>query len=179
MPELLLFFFLILGSSAATCFALGIGFLLQRKISFLHDPVYVPSSDSAVKIMLDLARPQQGEKAIDFGSGDGRLVIALAEKGCQAVGYEVHPLLVRQSRKKIQEKGLEQKAIILRKSFWQADVSQADIVVLYTTASIMSRLEKKLQLELKPGARVISQEFRFPNWPEKKRVGNISVYVQP
>jgi hypothetical protein len=165
-------------SGLVTGFLLWIGHVLQQRISFLHDPVYVPSSEEAIESMLLLAQPRSGEEAVDLGSGDGRIVIALAQKGCRATGYEINPLLIHQSRKKILEQGLEKKAIILGKSFWKSDLSQTNIVILYTTASIMNRLETKLLRELKSGARVISQEFVFPNWKEKKKKGNIHLYVK-
>jgi hypothetical protein len=159
-------------------FSLWIGYLLQKRISFLHDPVYVPSTEKSVHTMLKLAKLQAGQTAIDFGSGDGRIVIALAQKGIHAIGYEINPLLVWQSRGEIARLHLEHVAEIHLSSFWNADVSQANAVFLYTTASIMTRLRDKLFAEMPTKAKVISQEFVLPKWKVKEKVDNVYLYVR-
>jgi protein-L-isoaspartate O-methyltransferase len=176
---MIFFFFLIVFLSIVVVLGLlSLGHFLQQRISFLHDPVYVPSREEAIERMIQLAQPKKGMQAIDFGSGNGVIVIALAKLGCQVIGYEIQPLLVRASRKKIEELGLQDAAEIKSGSFWKADVSGCDVVFLYMTASIMQRLEKKLLMELKPGARVVSQEFKFPTWKVEKKVGNVCLYVK-
>src|SRR5687768_8712914 len=44
-------------------------------------PVYVPSPPEVVQNMIKLTKVKKGEKTIDVGSGDGRIVIAMAEAG--------------------------------------------------------------------------------------------------
>ncbi len=155
-----------------------IGFFVSTKVQFLHDPVYVPSKDAAVVDMIALANPQPHEIVADLGSGNGKLLIAFSELAKQAIGFEVGPFLVWESRHKIQKLGLVTKVQIKWQSFWSADVSQTDVILLFMTASIMAKLEKKLRAELKPGARVISQRFVFPNWPAAKKLGESTLYIQ-
>ena len=60
----------------------------------LKGAIYDPSNNESVKKMVELAQIKPGEKSVDLGSGDGRVVIEFAKKGIQAHGYEINPLLV-------------------------------------------------------------------------------------
>lgn len=133
---------------------------------------FVATPSATVQKMIRLADIKPGEKAVDLGSGDGRLAIALAKAGAEAHGYEVNPLLVFWSRRKIKRAGLKKRAFIHWRSFWNEDLSSFDVVVLYGVSLMMRRLEKKLEGEVKDGTRVVSYAFDFPDWePEKKENG--------
>jgi len=137
---------------------------------------YVPTKPEAVEIMLAMIDVRPGMKAVDIGSGDGRIVIAMAKRGIEAHGYEINPVLVWISRRNIKRAGLEHLAKIYRKDLWNANFSHYDIVTLFGVSYIMKRLEKKLQSELKPGAQVVSMGFAFPSWPPSDKRGNIFLY---
>lgn len=138
--------------------------------------VYASTNKEAVKRIVHLANIQQGEKAVDIGSGDGRIVIALAQAGAIAYGYEINPLLVLWSRFLIKKARLQNKAFIFLGSFWHQKFTSFDIVTVYGIPYIMKELEKKLQHELQPGARIISQGFAFPAWQCQKQSGHIYLY---
>ena len=59
-----------------------------------YGAIFARSKDEIVEKMILLADVKPGQKAIDFGSGDGRLVIAMARAGAEAHGYEINPFLV-------------------------------------------------------------------------------------
>ena len=42
-------------------------------------------------------------------------------------------------------------------------MGDADRIFLYLLPSVMEKLEKKFDAELKPGTRVVSNSFRFPS----------------
>lgn len=157
---------------------LKLGEWLQSKISFLHDPVYVPSTPQAIFSMLKLAQPKKGQIVVDLGSGDGRLLLAFAKKGCNCIGYEINPILVWKSNQLARKHNVEKRMHFYCKSFWQADISQADIITLFMTASIMERLEKKLLKGVKQGTKVVSQRFRFPHWKIQKQQGDSALYIR-
>jgi len=138
--------------------------------------IYVPSQDKVLDIMMEFAKLRPGDKAVDLGSGDGRVIIALASAGAEAHGFEINNKLVKRSNENIAEAGMEQLAFTHHKSFWKADLSEYDIVFVYGMRHVMRRLEKKLQQELKPGAHVISNAFKFPTWTETKKKGSVYLY---
>ena len=127
-------------------------------------PFYVPTKRNYVPHIIDFLSLKPGEKAVDLGSGNGRLLIALAQAGAEAHGFEHNPLLVWRSRYNIKRAGLTGKAFVHIDNFWNVDVSSFDGVVIYGIPYIMHKLEEKLQRELRPGARVVAHSFPFPSW---------------
>lgn len=139
---------------------------------------YVGTSPSRVKTMVEMAGVHPGERAADIGSGDGRVVIALAQAGADASGFELNPVLVWLSRRAIRRAGLSGRARVRTADFWDIDFSGFDIVTVYGISYIMARLEKKLLKELKPGARVVSNNFVFPNWQPIETRGRVRLYIK-
>lgn len=139
---------------------------------------YIPTKQAGLDKIMALCRDVKGRKALDIGSGDGRVVIALAKAGAEAHGVEINPLLVWWSRAKIRRAGLEGRAFIHCQDLWRTDFSEFDVVTLFGITHIMKRLEKKLRKELKPGARVVSIAFRFPSWTVAEKNEMVFAYDQ-
>ncbi len=137
---------------------------------------FVASRDEDIKTILKLLKKKKGRTAVDLGSGDGKLVIALAKTGFLVDGYEINPWLVYCSRKAIRKAKLSKNAHIYWKSIWKVDFSTYDIVTVYAIAHIMGRLSRKLQKELPKGSVVVSNYFTFPDWKPVKEEGRIPLY---
>lgn len=137
---------------------------------------YVPMKEGAVRTLVALCAVKKGEKAADLGSGDGRVVLALAEAGAEAHGFEHDPFLVRRSRRRIGQAGLSGQAKIHRRNFWDEDLSPYAVVTVFGVSRIMKKLEGKLEKELQPGARVASYLFRFPTWRPDRKEGGVYLY---
>lgn len=138
---------------------------------------YVPTNKKRREIMIKLAGIKKGMKTVDLGSGDGRLVISMAEGGAEAHGFEINLFLVLFSRLLIWKNHLKGKAFIHWNTFWRVDLSSFNVVTVYGINRIMKDLGKKLKKELKPGSRVISNVFTFPDWKEQKTVDDVHLYT--
>ena len=115
--------------------------------------------------MLELAEIKQGDVLYDLGSGDGRIVVAAAKKfGIRAVGFEIDPVLVKDSRQIIKRAGLEELVEIRERDIRTVDFSPASVVTMYLYPAANLRLRPVLMRELKPGSRVISHDFGMGNW---------------
>lgn len=170
-------------SIAITLFAVAINVLILVTIllPLILGAPFVPIDKTVLKKMITLLQVQPGEKAADLGSGDGRIVIELARAGAKAQGYEINPLLVLASRKNI--RNAEQtlrlhsgQASIHWKNFWGQDLSSFQVMTLFGMPHMMKRLAKKLAKELKPGSRIISHQFTFPDWPIAKQESQLYLY---
>lgn len=141
---------------------------------------YLPSSHAAVDAMVRLANVRQGMRVADLGSGDGRIIIAFAKAGAEAHGYEINPILVWLSRRKITRAGVQDRCFVHTSNFWKTDFSMFDVVTLFGISHIMKRLEKRLKRDLKPDAIVLSHIFTFPAWACERQDENTSVrlYLQ-
>lgn len=144
----------------------------------VHGAIYLPSSDKNIAAILELAQVKKNEKAVDIGSGDGRIVAALSKAGANALGIEINPLLVLWSKCKYG--GMAHKDMLHFRwaSMWNVDFSQFQVVTLFGMSYIMKDLEKKLLRELKPGSRVICNSFPFPNWKVTKHHGSVYLYIK-
>ena len=58
------------------------------------DVVWVPTPQSLVNKMLDMAKATPADFLMDLGSGDGRTVITAAKRGIRAMGVEYNPDMV-------------------------------------------------------------------------------------
>lgn len=119
--------------------------------------------------MLELAKVTSDDVLYDLGSGDGRIVIAAAQKyGAHAVGVEINPDLYRLSSDRIKELGLQDRARIMCEDMFDVSVHPATVVTLYLLTSFNERLRPKLDRELRSGTRVVCHDFHIPGWdPEK------------
>ncbi len=130
-----------------------------------YDVPFVPTPEVVVRRMLQLARVRPGEVLYDLGSGDGRIVIMAAKEfGAYAYGIEIRKDLYEQSMAKIRDLGLDGRARIINTNFFDADISDADVVTMYLLTSVNERLRPKLEKELRPGTRVVSHDFEVSGW---------------
>ena len=132
--------------------------------------------DESVDNIIKLAKVKPGQTAVDLGSGDGKIVIALAKAGAIACGFEINPFLVYTSRRKIKKAGFSGKAFIKQANLWKEDLSNFDIITVFGIKFIMSDLERKLKKEMKPGSLVVSKYFVFPNWEIFAKQGMVNLY---
>ena len=137
---------------------------------------YYPTNNNGVRAILKLADVKKGEKAIDLGSGDGRLVIALAKEGAETHGIEINPVLVLISRIRIRKANLHGKAFIQWGSFWNVKFNEYDIITIFGIKGIMGKLEKRLKNEGKTEARILSHAFKFPTWKARKEINGNYLY---
>ncbi|MBT7309849.1 MAG: methyltransferase domain-containing protein [Candidatus Pacebacteria bacterium] len=152
--------------------------LLIRFYIALQGPFFAPTNSQRIQQILELAELKSGEKVVDLGSGDGRILIALvkANPDITAVGIELNPTYVKLSRANIQKAGLSEKIEIKKSSFWKEDLSKCNVIVTYCIKRVMGKLEKKLKNEIKESTKVISVFFQFPTWKPKIESGDIRLY---
>ena len=128
------------------------------------DVVWVPTPQSLVDKMLDLAKVMPKDYVIDLGSGDGRTVITAAKRGVRgAVGIEYNPDMVALSRRNAAQEGVGEKAKFMKADLFETDFSQATVITMFLLPDINLRLRPKI-LDLKPGTRIVSNSFTMGEW---------------
>jgi SAM-dependent methyltransferase len=139
---------------------------------------YVPSPEYVVDKMIELAGVKKDDVVYDLGSGDGRIVIAAAKKGARAVGFEIDPDLVTESRANIQKAGVQESAEIRNQDILTVDLSAASVVTMYLLPDVNLKLRPNLLSQLKPGSRIVSHSFDMGDWkPDKvERVEGRTIY---
>ena len=133
------------------------------------DVHFTPTRHNIADAMLRLANVTADDVVYDLGSGDGRLPIIAAQKyGARGIGIEIDPRLVELSWRIANEAEVANRVSFKVGDLFEADLSQATVVTMYLSPSIMKILEPKLRA-LKPGTRIVSHDFAMPRWlPDKK-----------
>lgn len=121
--------------------------------------------DEVVQEKLRLLQLKDGETLIDLGCGDARTLIAAAElANVRCIGYELRPKVLEAARKNVEASGLSDRIEIIEADFFNADLSVADVLILYLTRNSLGQLSFKFDDELTKGTRVITHDFDIPSW---------------
>lgn len=127
------------------------------------DVIWLPTAQTVVDRMLDMARVSAGDYLVDLGSGDGRLVITAARRGARAHGIEFNPDLVALSRRTARAEGVAGRATFEQADIFESDFSKATVVTLFLLPELNLKLRSTL-LAMKPGTRVVSNSFSMEGW---------------
>src|SRR5690242_4522703 len=134
------------------------------------DVPYVPTTETAVKAMLELAKVKSSDVVYDLGCGDGRIVIAAAKSyGARGVGIDIDPVRIREARKHANQVGVENRVEFREQDLFRANFSEATVVTLFLLPSINKRLLPQLQA-LKPGTRIVSNTFEIGDWKPAREI---------
>lgn len=137
--------------------------------SLEHSAPYVATPQDIVEKMLELAKVGPDDVVYDLGSGDGRIVITAAQKyGAHAVGVELRPDLFEESRDRIKQLGLEDRAQIIHEDMFNVTIRRATVVTLYLLTSVNAMLRPMMERQLRSGARIVSHDFQVPGWDPDK-----------
>jgi SAM-dependent methyltransferase len=131
------------------------------------DVIWVPTPDSLIQGMFDMAKVTSDDLLYDLGSGDGRIVIAAAKRGAHAVGIEFNPEMVALSKRNAEKEGVSDKATFLNADIFESDFSKATVVSLYLLPQLNLKL-RPIILNMKPGTRVVSNTFTMGEWAAEK-----------
>jgi predicted RNA methylase len=133
---------------------------------------YVPSPDKVVRRMLEIAKVGQEDIVYDLGAGDGRIIVTAAKdfRAKKAVGIEINDDRIKEALKNIKENNLENKVLVRKENFFEANISEATVVTMFLLSNVNELLKPKLEKELKPGTRVVSHEFEMRGWIPKEVV---------
>jgi len=127
------------------------------------DVVWVPTPDTMVERMLEMAKVTPRDFLMDLGSGDGRTVIGAAKRGARAVGIEYNPDMVELSRRNAAKEGVTDKAQFNKADLFETDLSKATVITMFLLPDINLKLRPKI-LNLKPGTRIVSNSFTMGEW---------------
>ncbi len=130
---------------------------------------FVPTPEIVVKRMLALAETTAGDTVLDLGSGDGRVVLAAARDfGARASGIDRDPALIARAQEQAEQAGLGARARFLCADLFAADVTGASVICLYLLPPIYAPVRERLLRNARPGTRVVSHDYFFPDWPPEK-----------
>ena len=109
-----------------------------------------------------MAKISKKDVIYDLGSGTGTaLIVASREFGAKGVGIEIDPLRCFISSVLLHSNGVSDKIKILKKNFYDVNISNATVVFVYLVPRVLKKLKSKFLKELKPGTLILSYRYKI------------------
>lgn len=127
--------------------------------------IYVPTEETVVEKMFEMAKVGKSDIVYDLGCGDGRIVCLAAKKfGAKGVGVDIDPERIKDCMDTMKKYGVTKDLVDIRQgdALKVKDLDKASVIMLYMLPEFMEKLEPQLA-KLKPGTRIVAHDYPFPN----------------
>jgi SAM-dependent methyltransferase len=148
----------------------------------IPDAPYLQTPEQVVIKMLEIAQVNQNDVVYDLGSGDGRIVIAAAQRfGARAIGIEIDPELIRDSEREAkiaiaQFPTISNRIKFIKQDLFKTDLTDATVITLYLNENTNLRVKSEILPKLKLGTRIVSYQYSLDDLPptqtQKVKVGD-------
>lgn len=126
---------------------------------------YVPTPNTIVERMLELAEFEKDDVIIDLGCGDGRIVIAAAKKyGARGIGVDIDPQHIENANRLAKSAGVVHLVEFRVQDATQTELSSATVLSLYLTPDANELIRPRLERQLEPGSRVVTHDYPIRGW---------------
>ncbi len=143
---------------------------MTEKTARINEPYY-HSIEDIIHKKLELLHLKDGEVLVDLGCGDARnLIEACAVAKISCIGYEILPEAIADAHLNISKSGLEDRIEIRTEDFFEIDISNINVLILYLTRYALGELSLKLENELPTGSRIVTHQFDIPGWQADKEI---------
>jgi SAM-dependent methyltransferase len=140
---------------AIAVLTVSFGFVLLRGAP------YLPTLQPQIKAALDMLGLEEGDIMLELGCGDGRVLIAAAERGWQVVGYELNPLLAFFAW--LRTRRYRGSVRVIWGDYWQAKWPAAQGVFAFLLPKYMAKLDTKIVQQTSKPVKLVSFAFEIPN----------------
>ncbi|MBC7581739.1 class I SAM-dependent methyltransferase [Aeromicrobium sp.] len=137
-------------------------------------PPYLPTLTKQMKIALELADLHPGQTLLELGCGDGKVLVAAAQRGVYAVGFELNPLLVMFC--KIRCWRYRTLVSVHLANFWTRPWPTADVIFIFGLPRIMNRLDTKIVQYARKPVKLVSFAFAVPSKKPVCTKGGVFMY---
>lgn len=143
---------------------------------FLTGAPYAPTLNKTIKNLFKVMPLSNKDIVYDLGSGDGRILIEVAQKGAKSIGYEINPFLVLLSKWRVRNIDSNVKPKIYLGNFWNKNLSDATVIFVFILPQYMDKLDKKLTKELQNKTLVILHHGSIANRKPIKKLNGLNIY---
>jgi SAM-dependent methyltransferase len=140
----------------------------------LRGAPYLPTLTPQVTAALDLIDLKPGQTLLELGCGDGKVLIAAADRGLNAVGYELNPIMALIAW--LRTRRYRGRVRVVWGDFWRADWPKAEGIFVFLLNPFMDKLNTKIvQYPGKP-VKLVSFAFKIPGKKPKRIQDGVYVY---
>lgn len=160
---------------------LAIGFVFfSFSFVLLFGAPFLPTLKQQVNEALNLLDLQPEQTMLELGCGDGRVMVAAAQRGLNVIGYELNPILAFVAW--VRTRRYRNHTIVIWGDFWRASWPSADGIFGFILPRYMTKLHNKIiQYPYRP-IRVASFAFTIPGEKPTRISKGIFLYeyhIQP
>lgn len=135
---------------------------------------YLPTMESQIEATFEMAGLKAGDTLLELGCGDGRILIAAAREGMNAIGYELNPIMAFISWARTRRYRRQVKVVL--GDFWRKEWPPTDVIFVFLLNRYMEKLDKKcMQYPHKP-VKLISFAFKVPGKKPKVEKRGVFMY---
>lgn len=142
------------------------------------DVRYEGTPPEVVREMVALAGVGAADQVYDLGCGDGRIVIAAAQRGARGVCVDIDPRRIAESRENAALAGVAGRIAFREEDLMDTALADATVVMLFLSQDFNLRLRPKLQRELRPGARVVSHWHNMGDWQPARSIAVRTAFAE-
>ena len=135
---------------------------------------YLPTLTPQIEAALDLAGLQPGDRLLELGCGDGRVIVAAARRGIAVTGYELNPLLAFIAW--LRTRRYRQQVRIIWGDFWRKPWPPAGAVFVFLLDSYMSKLDNKMSHYPHKPVKLVSFAFQIPGKQAQAEAAGVYLY---
>jgi len=135
---------------------------------------YLPTLTKQMNIALDLINLQPDQTLLELGCGDGKVLLAAAQRGIKVIGYELNPLLVlvclwrtRRYRSLVR---------VRLANFWRVKLPPTDGIFVFVLQRQMPKLHTKIINEASKPLTLASFAFTIVDKKPAIQQGGVSLY---
>lgn len=135
--------------------------MISSLVSDFNGAPYVPMRRKNVPKLLAWSGLNSEDRFVDFGSGDGRVLISAIQSFDvkKATGYEIAGWPYHKSKFLIKRMALDHKIDLINKSAFTANLSETSFVYMYLFPKLTNRLAGKIAQEARSGTKILCGSF--------------------
>ena len=127
---------------------------------------FLPTPSAVARRMLELASTGPMDLVCDLGCGDGRLVVSAAKEfGARAIGVDLDPVRIAEATEHAVAQQVSGRVNFVCSDLMAQGLSGVTVLCLYLLPGFYPRIRQKLVREARPGTRIVSHNYVFPDWP--------------
>lgn len=135
---------------------------------------YLPTLTPQVQAALKLSALKQGERLLELGCGDGKVLVAAARAGAYATGYELNPILACVAW--IRTRKYRHNVRVVWGDFWRVDWPPADVIFVFLLPKYMQKLDTKIVQDASKPVRLVSFAFTIKSRKPTKILHDVYRY---
>lgn len=131
---------------------------------------WMPTGSAAYHHALALLELCPQDILLDFGAGDGRVLIAATKKyGVRGIGYEVNPILVIVGRIRSAFAGVGDRVTVRGGNIFDGNLETASAIFIFLMPETNGRVVRDIVPKLAQGTRIVTYAFPLPGMTPIKK----------